>query len=68
MGAADPLDPLGPFNADYQVPTRWVGLFLGLYAREQGLWAHQLLSACSCSTDHVLVSVVFLTRRYKREA
>lgn len=28
-GAADPLDPLGPFNVDYQVRQQWMELFPG---------------------------------------
>lgn len=28
-GAADPLDPLGPFNVDYQVRSWWVELSPG---------------------------------------
>ena len=33
-GAADPLDPLGPFNVDYQVCRVGWNWFLGLLARK----------------------------------
>lgn len=43
-GAADPLDPLGPFNVDYQVRGVGWNCFLGLVAREYGLWVSLTLS------------------------